>query len=132
MNKQNKELIHFVQSAKGLDNQSKIKLILLAAGAKPATFAPLKINPNNLGEKAHLEKHLQACNFIFGVGKPKAYEEITHIKGNAIIWRIKGSWYGHDVFANKKYFMLFHKYVSLLKKQKHAQADLLAGKLYSS
>jgi hypothetical protein len=125
------ELIHFVQSAKGLDNPAKLKLILLVAGAKPATFFALKITPENLGEKAHLEHHLRACGLLFSVGRARAYEEITGMTGNAVKWSIRGSWYGYDVFKDKKHAQLFKQYLALLAKQKHVEADRVAGKLYA-
>lgn len=131
MNEQRRELIHFAQSAKGLDNPAKLKLILLAAGAKPATFFALKITPENLGEKAHLEHHLRENGLSFIAGKARAYEEITGIEGNAVKWIIKGSWYGYDVFADKTHALLFKKYLGLLAGQKHEQADRIAGKLYA-
>lgn len=124
------ELIHFAQSARGLDDSAKLKLILFAAGVKPATFFALKINPKNLDEKEHLERHLAACKVPFAVGRPAAYEEIVGIKGNAVRWRINGTWYGYDVFKDKKHQTLFKEYISLVKRQKHALADRVSGKLY--
>ncbi len=130
MNKQQQELIHFAQSAQGLDDHAKLKLILFAAGAKPATFITLKINPKNLDEKEHLERYLRACKIPFSVGRPRAYEEIVGITGNAVRWKIKGSWYGYDVFKDKRSQRLFTKYVGLLKRQRHAEADRVSGMLY--
>jgi hypothetical protein len=130
MDEQRKELIHFAQSAQGLDDGAKLKLILVAAGVKPATFFALKINPKNLDEKAHLERHLRSCRIIFSVGRPRAYEEIVAIKGNAVQWKINGSWYGYDIFKDKKHQQLFKRYVSLVKRQRHEQADRVSGKLY--
>lgn len=124
------ELIRFAQGAQGLDDSAKLKLILLAAGSKPATFFALKINPKNLDEKAHLEKHLRACKVPFAVSRPRAYEQIVGIKGNAVQWRILGSWYGYDVFKDAKHQRLFKRYVTLVKQQKHAQADRVSGRLY--
>ena len=123
--------MHFAQTAKGLDNPAKLKLILLAAGAKPATFFALKITPDNLGEKTHLERHLRENGLSFIAGKARAYEEITGMVGNAVRWTIKGSWYGYDVFADKAHALLFKKYLALLSRQKHEQADRVAGKLYA-
>ncbi len=130
MNTQRQELIHFVQNAKGLDNHAKLKLILVAAGAKPATFFALRINPKNLDEKPHLEKHLKASKLLFTVSKPKAYEEIVGITDNAVRWKITGTWYGYDVFNNKKSPQHFATYVRLVKHQLHEQADRISGKLY--
>jgi len=130
MDAAHKELIHFAQSAHGLDDSAKLKLILFAAGVKPATFFALKIDPQNLDEKEHLERHLVACDIRFTVGKPRAYEEITGITGNAVRWKIKGTWYGYDVFKDARHENLFAQYVALVKRQKHAQADRVSGRLY--
>lgn len=124
------ELSHFAQSAQGLDDSAKLKLILFAAGVKPATFFALKINPANLDEKEHLERHLRACKIRFAVGKPRAYEEITKITGNVVRWKINGTWYGYDVFKDARHEKLFKQYVALVKRQKHAQADRVSGTLY--
>jgi len=130
MDEERKELIHFAQTAAGLDDKEKIKLILFAAGVKPATFFTLKINPKNIQDKAHTELHLQACKTIFSAGRPRAYEEITEVKDNAVRWRIKGSWYGYDIFKDKGSAMLFKRYLTLVRSQKHEQADRVAGRLY--
>lgn len=130
MNTQTAQLLDFAQIARGLDDAARLKLILFAAGAKPATFFALKITPQNLDEKEHLERHLRACNLVFIVGKPRAYEEITSIRGNTIYWKMKGTWYGYDVFKNQQHVRLFQDYLQLVRNQKHAQADRIAGKLY--
>ena len=130
MNEQQKQLIDFVERAAGLDDAAKLRLILVAAGVKPATFVALKITPQNLDEKAHFEKHLRASGFVFEAGKPRAYEQIAAVKGNAIQWRINGSWYGYDVFADRDRQRLFRQYVSLVRRQRHADADRVAGQLY--
>ncbi len=130
MDKQRQELIHFAQSATGLDDHAKLKLILFAAGVKPATFFALRVSPKNLDEKAHLEKHLRACKIRFIAGKPRAYEEIVGIKGTAVRWKITGSWYGYDVFKDAASKDLFLRYLDLVKRQKHEQADSSSGKLY--
>jgi hypothetical protein len=130
MDEQLRQLVDFAQKSKGLDDHSRLKLMLLAIGAKPATFFTLKISPENIDEKSHLEKHLRACRIPYIAGKARAYEEITEIKGNKIKWEIKGSWYGYDAFADRKHIQLFEKYLSLVKKQKHEQADRTAGMLY--
>lgn len=130
MDKERKQLIDFAQTAKGLDDHGKLKLILFAAGVKPATFIALKINPKNLDEKAHLETHLKKCRIPFLTGMPRAYEEIVAIQGSAVRWKIIGSWYGYDLFDGNKSFSQFQEYISLVKKQKHAQADIVSGKLY--
>ncbi|MEM4254346.1 MAG: hypothetical protein QXR48_03110 [Candidatus Woesearchaeota archaeon] len=130
MDKQRKQLIDFAQTAQGLDDYNKIKLILFATGIKPATFIQLRINPKNLDEKAHFEKHLKALRIPFLVSRPKAYEEITRIRGNTIKWKIMGTWYGYDLFDGNKSFRLFQKYLGLVKKQEHAQADKTSGQIY--
>jgi hypothetical protein len=131
MDEQRKELLHFIQRAQGFDLAAKLRLILCVLGEKPATFAALKINPKNLDEKAHFEKHLRACKIPFSAGRAKGYEEITRITGNTITWNIAGTWYGYDVFADKKQQRLFVKYVALVKRQQHEAADKLSGRLYN-
>ncbi|MEM4240255.1 MAG: hypothetical protein QXK08_03620 [Candidatus Woesearchaeota archaeon] len=128
--KQRKELIGFAQTARGLDDYNKLKLILFAAGTKPATFVQLKIEPKNIDDKEHFERHLKNCRIPFLVGRPKAFEEIVGIRGNAVKWRIKGSWYGYDLFKDNRHLDLFQKYLALVKRQKHSQADRISGKLY--
>jgi hypothetical protein len=130
VDKQRKALIDFAQTAKGLDDYSKLKLILFAAGAKPATFFALKISPQNLDEREHLERHLKACRIPFLIGRPKSYEEITAIKGDAVKWKMMGTWYGYDLFSDNRHLDLFQKYLELMRNQKHAQSDRTGGKLY--
>ncbi len=130
MDRQRKYLVDFAQRAEGLDDYNRLKLILFATGTKPATYVQLKINPRNIEEKQHFEKHLKAGRIPFLVSRPKAYEEIIAIKGNAIKWKIMGTWYGYDLFAGDKSFRLFQKYQNLIKKQKHTQADRISGRLY--
>lgn len=131
MNKASQELARFAQTARGLDNTARLKLILFAIGKKQATFFPLKITPENLDEKEHLEKHLRESKTLFIVGRPRAYEEITGIKGNAVQWQIKGTWYGYDVFADKKKLEEFNKYMTAVRRQQHKKSDRLAGRLYN-
>ncbi len=114
MDKQRKRLVEFAQAAKGFDGYNMLKLILFAAGAKPATFVQLKISPENLDEKAHFEKHLKAGRVPFLVSRPKAYEEIVAIKGNAVKWRILGTWFGYDLFDGNRSFDNFRKYLALV------------------
>ncbi len=130
MSTQTAQLLDFAQTARGLDDSARLKLMLLASGAKPATFFALKITAKNLDEKEHLERHLRACNLIFTAGKPRAYEEISAIRGNTITWKMQGTWYGYDAFKNQQHARLFNDYVDLVRNQKHAQADRIAGKLY--
>jgi hypothetical protein len=130
MNRQRQQLIDFATRAAGLDNAAKLKLILFAAGVKPATFFALRINPQNLDEKEHLERHLQACKFPFIAGKARGYEQIVNIKGDAVQWKIRGTWYGYDVFADRGQVAQFKKYLSLVQRRKHADADRVGGTLY--
>jgi len=122
--------VDFVERAKGFDPLSKLKLLLLFANKKPNTYLALKINPQNLEEKAHFEKHLKELGFLFSVGRAKAYEEITRVGGHTITWTIKGTWYGYDIFRTKKDKALFRTYVQRIKKRRFAEADRIAGKLY--
>ena len=124
-----KELIKFIETAKCFDNTAKLKLILFASGIKPATFAALKINPKNLDDKYYFEKHLQNAGIVYDVSRARSYEEIDKIKGNKILWKIKGTWYGYDLFKNESQQTLFKKYISLAGKN-HKNADLLGGKIY--
>jgi len=130
LDKQRKYLIDFAQRAQGLDDYNRLKLILFATGVKPCTYVQLKINPKNLDEKAHFERHLKEERIPFLVSRPKAYEEIVAIRGNAIKWKIMGTWYGYDLFDGDKSFRLFQKYLKLVKKQRHAEADRTSGELY--
>ncbi len=124
-----KELINFIETAKGFDSTAKLKLILFSAGVKPATFVSLKINPKNLDEKYHFEKHLQNAGIVYEASRARSYEEIDKISGNKVLWKIKGTWYGYDIFKNESQRKLFKKYVALAGKN-HKKADLLGGKVY--
>lgn len=121
-----KELAYFAENAKGLEADGRLKLVLFSAGLKPATFVALKIDSKNMDEKGRIEHHLPLAN----ISKPKGFEEITKIKGNKVYWEFKGIWFGYDIFKDKKTKKLFEKYIALVKKQKHKQADLIAGKIY--
>ncbi|MBD3361466.1 hypothetical protein GF358_01610 [Candidatus Woesearchaeota archaeon] len=123
-------LVDFVEKSDAFEQLDKLKLFLFAARIKPATFVALKITPKNIGDKFHFEKHLKEKNIVFKVDKPKSYEEIVKIRKNRIVWAIKGTWYGYDLFRNKAYQNLFKKYVSYVKKGKKDKADLTAGRLY--
>lgn len=129
MDNYQKDLIKFVETAKGFDNKAKLKLILFSAGAKPATFVSLKINPKNLDEKYHFEKHLQNAGIVYEVSRARSYEEIDKISENKILWKIKGTWYGYDIFKNESQKNIFKRYVSLTGKS-HSKADALGGKVY--
>ena len=130
LKKEAKELISFIESSKGFDNNAKLKLILFSAGVKPNTYVSLRISTKNLDEKYHFEQHLKKAGFLSQISRPKTYEEIEKISKNKALWNIKGTWYGYDLFSNRKNKRLFQKYFSLVKKQQHDKADLIAGKLY--
>lgn len=124
-----KELIYFIENAKCFDNTAKLKLILFSAGMKPATFVALKINSKNLDEKYLFEKHLQNSGIVYEVSKARSYEEIDKISRNKVLWKMKGTWYGYDIFKNESQRKLFKKYVALAGKN-HKKADFLGGKIY--
>lgn len=130
LKKEVKNLVSFIESSKGFDNNAKLKLILFSAGIKPNTYVSLRISTKNLDEKYHFEQHLKKAGFLSQISRPKTYEEIEKISKNKSIWNIKGTWYGYDLFNNRKSQRLFQKYFSLVKKQQHDKADLIAGKLY--
>lgn len=123
-------LIDFVEKCSCFDESDKLKLILFASGAKPSAFVALKITPANLGDKFHFEKHLREKGFLFSVGSPKSFEEISAVKENKIIWSIKGTWYGYDLFRSQRYKEVFRDYIHYLRKQNHEKADISAGVLY--
>jgi hypothetical protein len=123
-------LAQFAESADGLEARDRIKIILFAAGLKPATFAALKIHPKNLDEREHFERHLRASRVPFRADRPKSYEQIAGVKGNAIRWEMAGTWYGYDLFQSAKDERLFDRYVGLFHARRHGQADPLGAKLY--
>ncbi len=123
-------LIDFIEKCSCFDEADKLKLILFASGAKPSTFVALKITPQNLGDKFHFEKHLREKGFLFSVSFPKSFEEISAVKENKIIWSIKGTWYGYDLFRSERYKEVFRDYMHQLRKQNHEKADISAGVLY--
>lgn len=124
------QLIRFAETAKGFDSNQRIKLVLFTLGIKQNTYVILKISPENLEEKHHFEQHLKNLNILHHVGRPRSYEEIKAIRGNAVIWKMNGVWYGYDLFKNKKSRHTFYRYKKLLRQKKHEQADAIAGKLY--
>ena len=123
-------LVRFAESARGFDVLHKLKLVLFAVGVKPNAYIVLKVNSKNLEEKAHFENHLLKNNVLFKVGKPKSFEEIVQVKDNVVKWEMCGVWYGYDLFRDKASVKLFQQYKSLLRLQKHAEADKIAGRLY--
>lgn len=124
-----RELAEFAEICRGLDNPARLRLILVASGAKPACFIPLKIE-KNYGDKLHLQRHLKKAGLIFEVSAPKTFEEITKVSRNKIMWSMKGTWYGYDIFQNRRVQKLFHRHKRLLQKGKPEKADKIAGKLY--
>ena len=125
-----RELVHFVESAKGFDASAKLRLVIIAAGLKPSTFVALRIGPENLDEKRHFEKHLRRAGLRFRPSRGRAFEEIESIKGNVVRWRIAGTWYGYDLFQHREAEKLFQKYTRQIRKNKHPESDLIGGQLY--
>lgn len=123
-------LIDLVEKSDCFEPVDKLKLILFATKAKPATFVPLKISPKNIGDKFHFERHLKEKNIFFSVDSPKSFEEIVKIKENKIVWSLKGTWYGYDLFRDKQHKKMFRQYVSMVRKHRQDRADIIAGKLY--
>ncbi|MBN1645221.1 hypothetical protein JW851_04275 [Candidatus Woesearchaeota archaeon] len=123
-------LIDFIEKRDCFEPADKLKLILFAARTKPSTFVSLKITPRNIGDKFHFERHLKDHNIFFNVDKPKSFEEISKIKNNKIVWSLKGTWYGYDLFKDKQHQRLFKRYLSFVKRQKKDDADIAAGKVY--
>lgn len=124
------DLFDFAAVAKGLDIKNKLKLILFASGVKPNTFVILRINPKSLEEKHQFEKLLKENRTIYHAGRPKSYEVIKEIKGSKVVWKIAGAWIGYDLFKDKKSEEDFQKYIDLLVRFKHKEADKVAGRLY--
>jgi len=120
----------FAVISDGFDIKDKIKLVLFTAGLKLSTYIILKINPESLDEKYRFEQLLKQNKILFSASREKSYEEITDIKKNEIIWELKGTWIGYDLFKDKKTKELFKKYKRLIRHRQIKKADLLAGKLY--
>jgi hypothetical protein len=123
-------LIRFAEIAKGFDDYERLKLILFAAGIKPATYVILKIDPKNLSEKYRFEKRLKDLGVVFVESRMRSYEVIDRIVKNKIHWKIQGVWIGYDLFKSKKELKMFKSYVTAIRKQKHDKADRIGGKLY--
>lgn len=124
-----RHILRFIETSKAFDNSAKLKAILFVSGAKPNTYVHFRIT-DNIDDKHEFERLLKLNKMPFNISKAKGFEEISAIKGNAAVWKMKGIWYGYDLFKNTKAQKAFAKYVSLIKKQKHSAADILAGKLY--
>ncbi len=121
-------LIDVIQKAQGLENSEKLRLILFALGLKPSTYVRFKVlKPEEL---LHFEKHVAECGFVFARSRAKGYEEITKIVRNKVVWRVKGIWYGYDVFKDERTQRLFQKYKKEVGRQNHYQADKLGAQLY--
>lgn len=123
-----KGLSTFAEIAHGFIDSDRLKLILFAAGVKPAAFAALKIDSMNLGEKYRFEQHLK--NIIFVASKARSFEEISKIEKNRIYWSFNGVWIGYDLFNCYHGLKQFKEYVKYVRMQNHEKADRIAGKLY--
>ncbi|MBD3304336.1 hypothetical protein GF343_04260 [Candidatus Woesearchaeota archaeon] len=123
-------LIRFAEIAKGFDDYERLKLVLFASGVKPATYVILKVDPNNLTEKYRFEKRLKDLGVVFVESRMRSYEVIDRIVRNRIHWKIQGVWIGYDLFKSKEELKMFRSYVAAVRKQNHAKADKLGGKLY--
>jgi len=124
-----RELLKFIEDSPALDNNSKLKAILFITGAKPSTYVHLRIQ-KNLHDKHKFEELLEQNSISFEVGRAKGYEEIADVKGSAAVWKMKGTWYGYDLFSNKYTNERFLEYIMLLKQQKHSEADKIGGQVY--
>jgi len=124
-----RHLLRFIETSEAFDNNSKLKAILFVTGIKPNTFIHLRIK-KNIHDKHEFERLLKTNKIIFDVSRAKGYEEISAIRGNKVLWKMKGIWHGYDLFRNKREKKRFEKYVSLIKRHKHAAADKLAGSIY--
>ena len=123
-------LIDFGQGSRGLDESCKLKLILFAAGLKPATFIQLKINENTLEEEHIFRQLLKEEGVVHLVGRPKSYEEISSIKGSVVRWSLRGLWIGFDLFRSRKEKRTFLRYTSLLERGRRAAGHRIAGAIY--
>jgi hypothetical protein len=124
-----RHLLRFIEKSKAFDNSAKLKAILFVSGAKPNAYIHFRVT-NNIDDKHEFERLLKSNKMPFNVSKAKGFEEITAVKGNAAVWKMKGIWYGYDLFRNKKSQKDFAKYVSLIRQRKHDAADTLAGRIY--
>ncbi len=124
-----RHLLRFIETSKAFDNSAKLKAILFVSGAKPNTYVHLRVQ-KNIDDKHEFERLLKLNHILFNASRAKGFEEIAKIQGNTAVWKMKGIWYGYDLFRNKQAKKNFERYVSLIRKQKHAAADKLAGKIY--
>ncbi|MEM4264143.1 MAG: DUF483 domain-containing protein [Candidatus Woesearchaeota archaeon] len=123
-----KGLLTFAEIAQGFIDSDRLKLILFAAGVKPATYIALKIDSSNLGEKYRFEQHLK--DLVFVASKARSFEEIEKIEKNKIHWNFKGVWIGYDLFNCYHGLKQFKEYITNVRKRNHEKADRIAGKLY--
>ncbi len=133
MEKERAGAIAFVQSARGFDDDCKIKLSLFLAKQRQAAYVQLKIYSDNLDEKYHFEKHLKKAGIDYAATLSKSFEEVTKIdlKKQRIVWEIKGVWIGYDLFNTKEAKKLFQKYKQLKRQGKQALAEKMGAKIYS-
>lgn len=123
-----KNLVTFAEIAHGFIDIDRLKLILFAAGVKPAAFVALKIDSMNLGEKYRFEHHLK--DLVFVASKARSFEEISKIEKNKVIWNFNGIWVGYDLFNCYHGLKQFKEYIKYVRMQNHEKADRIAGKLY--
>ncbi|MEM3154742.1 MAG: hypothetical protein QW165_04225 [Candidatus Woesearchaeota archaeon] len=124
-----RHLIRFIETSPAFDNSAKLKAILFVSGAKPNTYIHFRVQ-ENIHDKHEFERLLKLNGIVFKTSRAKGFEEITRVSGNKVVWKLKGIWYGYDLFRNKKSQNEFERYVALVKRQKHEAADKLAGKIY--
>ncbi|MBD3318352.1 hypothetical protein GF342_00405 [Candidatus Woesearchaeota archaeon] len=125
-----RRFLDFAEDTPALDTAARMRLLLFAAGLKPATYLQFRITPTTLDERRHFQFHLQENNCLFSVSHPKSFEQIARIHKNIIEWEMAGTWYGFDVFSSKKQKKLFENYLSEIKRGRQTAAHKIAGKLY--
>lgn len=124
-----KDLITFCETTPAFDNNSKLKVLLFATGAKPNTYVHLRIT-NNLHDKHRFEHFLKKNKILYSVSKPKGFEEIDAVTPEKASWHIKGVWFGYDLYKDNGAKKNFEKAIALIKKGKHQEADVILGKHY--
>ena len=126
-----KSLVDFAILSRGLSNKDKSKLLLFAAGQKPATSLYLHITKESLDELYHFEHVLRLNKIAYLKGREKSFEEVKRIKENKVLWDTAGLWVDFDLFHTLKQKDEFLKYRSFWQKGKTHRAHNLGGKLYS-